>query len=168
MMADDLDDVYAYQSRQDVHLYLLNDARSRDEVIEALDRYRAATRLAVDDDWIQAAVELDGRVIGQMFLKIVSVEHRGAEVGWVFNPDFHGRGYATEAAEAILALAFGELGMHRVRAELDPLNDASIALCRRLGMREEAHYVKDLMIRGEWGDTGIYAILEEEWHARQS
>ena len=168
MTADDLEDVYAYQSRQDNHIYLLNDARSRDEVIEALEQYRAATRLADDDDWIQPAVELDGRVIGQMFLKIVSVEHRGAEVGWVFHPDFHGKGYATEAAEAMLDLAFGELGMHRVRAELDPLNTASIALCRRLGMREEAHLVKDLMIRGEWGDTGIHAILEEEWHARQS
>jgi RimJ/RimL family protein N-acetyltransferase len=53
-----------------------------------------------------------------------------------------------------------------VRAELDPCNAASIALCRRLGMREEAYFVEDLWFKGGWGDTGIYAILDREWAAR--
>jgi RimJ/RimL family protein N-acetyltransferase len=53
-----------------------------------------------------------------------------------------------------------------VRAELDPRNAASIALCRRLGMREEAYFVEDLWFKGGWGDTGIYAILDREWAAR--
>ncbi len=166
MRPTDLDDVYAYQSDQANHVYLMNDARLRDEVIENLDKYVARTRLAEEKDWIQPAVELDGRVIGQLYLTIYSVENLGAEVGWVFHPDVHGKGYATEAATALFELAFGELGMHRVRAELDPLNAASIALCRRLGMREEAHYVKDVWLRGKWDDSGIYAILDEEWAAR--
>jgi RimJ/RimL family protein N-acetyltransferase len=166
MAPGDVDDLYAYQSREDVHRYLLNDARSHEEVIEALDTYIAASRLADDHDFIQPAVELDGRVIGQLFLSIVSVQNRGVEVGWVFNPEFHGNGYASEAAAALFDLVFDELGMHRIRAELDPLNEASIALCRRLGMREEAHYVKDLWLRGEWVDSGFYAILDEEWAAR--
>ncbi|HXR45316.1 MAG TPA: GNAT family N-acetyltransferase [Pseudolysinimonas sp.] len=168
MTPGDLDDVYAYQSDQDNHRYLLNDARSREEVVEAVGRYASARRLADEKDWIQPAVELDGRVIGQLFLTIVSVDNRGAEVGWVFHPDFQGRGYATEAATALFDLAFGELGMHRIRAELDPKNAASIALCRRLGMREEAFFVKDVWLRGRWDDSGIYAILEEEWAARRS
>jgi aminoglycoside 6'-N-acetyltransferase len=107
-------------------------------------------------------------VIGQLYLTIYSVENLGAEVGWVFHPDFQGKGYATEAATALLELAFGELGMHRVRAELDPLNAASIALCHRLGMREEAHFVKDVWLRGKWDDSGIYAVLEDEWAARKA
>ena len=168
MTMDDLDDVYAYQSDQANHVYLMNDARSRDEVVENLGRYVAATRLAEEKDWIQPAVELDGRVIGQLYLTIYSLENLGAEVGWVFHPEFHGQGYATEAATALLELAFGELGVHRVRAELDPLNAASIALCQRLGMREEAHFVKDIWLRGKWDDSGIYAILEDEWAARSA
>ena len=94
-----------------------------------------------------------------------SVENRGAEIGWTLHPDFFGHGYAAEAARAILELAFGELGMHRVKAELDPRNDASIALCRRLGMREEAHFVENLWLGDEWGSTGIHAILAREWAA---
>jgi aminoglycoside 6'-N-acetyltransferase len=66
----------------------------------------------------------------------------------------------------VLELAFSTLGLHRVYAELDVRNDASVALCRRLGMREEAHFVQDMMFKGEWADTGIYALLAEEWHRR--
>jgi RimJ/RimL family protein N-acetyltransferase len=166
MTPADLDYIYAYQSDQENHRYLDNDARTREETIAAIARYAAATRLAADADFIQPAVELDGRVIGQVPLTIVSVENLGAEIGWVFHPGYHGKGYAFEAASAMLELAFGELGMHRVRAELDPENAASIRLCKRLGMREEALFVKDVKIRGEWADSGFYAILDEEWAAR--
>jgi len=41
-------------------------------------------------------------------------------------------------------------------------------MCRRLGMREEAHYVRDMMFKGEWADTGVYAILADEWRSQQS
>jgi aminoglycoside 6'-N-acetyltransferase len=101
-----------------------------------------------------------------MYLNLVSVENLGAEIGWTLHPDFFGQGYAFEASVAILDFAFGELGLHRVRAELDPRNDASIALCRRLGMREEAHFVEDLLFKGGWADTGVYAVLDEEWARR--
>lgn len=172
MTPADVDDVYAYQSRDDVCQYLLHGPRSRDEVAEWVAKYAAATRLAEDDDWIEPAIELampDGttRVIGHMYLNLASVENLGAEIGWTLHPDFFGRGYAAEASAAMLDLAFGTLGMHRVRAELDPRNDASIALCRRLGMREEAFFVKDMMFKGDWADTGVYAILAEEWAARR-
>jgi RimJ/RimL family protein N-acetyltransferase len=171
MTTADADDVHAYQSREDVCRYLLHEPRSRAEVEEWVAKYAAATELAKDGDWIEPAIELampDGtrRVIGHMYLTIASVENRGAEIGWTLHPDFFGHGYAAEAAMAILELAFGELGLHRVRAELDPRNDASIALCRRLGMREEAHFVQDLFFKGEWADTGVYAILDHEWAGR--
>lgn len=173
MTAADVDDVHAYQSREDVCRYLLHGPRTRDEVVEWVAKYAEATRLAQDDDWIEPAIELampDGtrRVIGHMYLNLASVENLGAEIGWTLHPDFFGHGYAREASTAILDLAFGTLGLHRVRAELDPRNDASIALCRRLGMREEARFVKDLMFKGDWADTGVYAILEQEWVERRS
>jgi RimJ/RimL family protein N-acetyltransferase len=81
------------------------------------------------------------------------------------HPDFHGEGYASEAASAVLDIAFRTIRIHRVVAELDPRNAASIALCLRLGMREEAFFVKDLWFKGDWGDTGAYAILRDEWEA---
>jgi RimJ/RimL family protein N-acetyltransferase len=170
MTPDDVDDVHDYLSREDVTQYLPQGPIDRDRAAEKVAAYGAATRIAQDGDWIEPAIELDGRVIGHLYLRVHSLEHRGAEIGWTLHPDAQGKGYAAEGATALLDLAFGELGMHRVRAELDPRNAGSVALCRRLGMREEAHHVRDFRderIPGGWGDTGVWAILDEEWAARR-
>lgn len=90
-------------------------------------------------------------------------EHRGGEIGYVFHPDAGGRGYASEACSALLALAFDELGLHRVTARLDSRNDASARLAARLGMRQEAHLMRNEMFKGEWSDEVVFAMLAEEW-----
>jgi RimJ/RimL family protein N-acetyltransferase len=166
MTPADAADVHAYQSREDVCRYLMFEPRSREEVAERVARYAQAVTLAGDNDfWQLAVVRADApeRVIGDLFFAIKSVDNSTAEIGWTLHPDFSGHGYMTEAAGAVLRIAFEEIGLHRVRADLDPRNTTSIALCRRLGMREEAHFVEDLWVKGEWADTGIYAILEREW-----
>jgi RimJ/RimL family protein N-acetyltransferase len=167
MTADDLDDVVAYQGREDVCRYLLHEPRSREELVPRIAEWGAATRIAQDDDYLQLAIQLEQRVIGHMYLNLASAENLQGEIGWTLHPDFFGRGYATEASRAILALAFDTIGLHRMRAELDPRNDASVALCLRLGMRHEATFRQDMWFKGEWADTGVYAILAEEWLVRR-
>jgi len=171
MTEADIDDVYKYQSREDVCRYQLFEPRTRDEVAEKVAKHAAATTLEKDGDYWQLALELPGadgappRVIGDIYFTIASLPNSKGEIGWSTHPDFHGNGYASEGANAVLALAFGAIGLHRVVAELDPRNTASVALCKRLGMREEAFFVKDLWFRGQWADTGMYAILRDEWEA---
>ena len=53
--------------------------------------------------------------------------------------------------------------MHCIVAEVDPRNAASVALCLRLGMRKEAHFVK-----GGWADTDVYARRDTEWDPRRN
>ena len=65
----------------------------------------------------------------------------------------------------MLGIAFDTMGLHRVIAELDPRNTPSVALCLRLGMRHEAHFVEEMMFKGQWADTGVYAILARQWRA---
>jgi RimJ/RimL family protein N-acetyltransferase len=158
-------DVLAYRSRDDVVRFMpadpLQPAAAGDFVAERL----SATRIAADDDRIVLAVEHEDRVIGEVLIKAGQLTDCQAEIGWVFNPDFHGRGLATEAASELLAIAFGELDMHRVWAQLDPRNTASARLCERLGMRREAYFIQDIWFKGEWGDTSIYALLAAEWRA---
>jgi RimJ/RimL family protein N-acetyltransferase len=173
MTSADVDDIHSYQRREDVCRYLLFEPRSREDVVEKVDKQSRAIRLERDGDYLQLALQLretedvPGRVIGDSYFALTSVAHRRAEIGWTMHPDFTGRGYASEAARAVLELAFSTLGLHRVFAELDPRNDASIALALRLGMREEAHFVQDMWFKGAWADTGIYAILAEEWRSRR-
>jgi RimJ/RimL family protein N-acetyltransferase len=164
--AADVDALHAYQSDPDVCRYLPYEPRTRAEVAERVARNAAALELAGDGDFWQLALERadqPGRVIGDLYFSILSTEHATGEIGWVLHPEATGQGYVTEAARAVLDLAFGAMRLHRVRAQLDPRNETSIAVCRRLGMREEAHFVQDIWFRGAWADTGIYAILAGEW-----
>jgi RimJ/RimL family protein N-acetyltransferase len=161
---DDFEALYAIQSDPEVCRYLLYEPRSREKVQEVLVRDAAATRLAEPDDYVQPAIrDGDGRLVGTMYFKLAGLDDRTAEIGWLIAPPFQGRGYAAEASALLLDLAFGELGLHRVYAELDPRNAASVALCLRLGMRHEAHFREHMWFKGDWADTGIYAILEQEW-----
>ena len=171
MTDEDVDDVHAYQSRADVCRYLPFRPRTRDEVAEKVAKYSTAVTLNADGDFWQLAVERvgdPGRVIGDVYFTVTRIANASGEIGWTLHPDFTGQGYMTEAAAAILEIAFASIRLHRVRAELDPRNHASIALCKRLGMREEAYFVEDLWFKGAWGDTGIYAILDREWFSRQA
>jgi RimJ/RimL family protein N-acetyltransferase len=174
MTPDDVDAVHAYQSREDVCRYLLYEPRTHEQVTARVAEHARADRLAVDGDHLQLALELRdsedhrGQVIGDSYFSLSSVEHLRAEIGWTLHPDHAGRGYASEAATAVLDLAFTTIGLHRVHAELDPRNHASVAMCRRLGLREEAYFVRDMWFKGDWADTGVHAVLAEEWLARSS
>ena len=107
-----------------------------------------------------------GEMIGDCSLRWASAEHRQAEIGFAFHPDHHGHGYATEAAQALLALAFDELRAHRVFGRLEARNTASARVLERLGMRKEAHLVENEHVKGEWQSEVVYAMLEREWTSR--
>jgi len=73
-----------------------------------------------------------------------------------------------EAARAVLDTAFREVGLHRVWATCDPRNRASYRVMEKLGVRREAHFRQDVMEKGEWRDSYLYAILREEWLGTRS
>lgn len=166
---DDLDDLYAIQSRPDVARYLYWHARGRDEVRDVLRRKVEQTRLAEEGDALVLAVtapHAEGTrtgVIGEVVLWWRSVEHRQGEIGFVLHPDHQGHGFATEAVTAMLNLAFDRVGLHRVYGRADARNSASAALMRRLAMRQEAHFIHNEMFKGQWGDEVVFAMLESEW-----
>jgi RimJ/RimL family protein N-acetyltransferase len=165
----DFDDLYAYQSRPEVARYLHWDARDSAQVRQALQRQSGETSLETEGDWLTFAVvwREAGRVIGEVGLRWRSREHRQGETGFVFNPDYQGRGLATEAAESMLALGFERLGWHRIIGSCDARNDRSARLMERIGMRREAHFAGSEFVKGRWTDELVYAILDHEWQARR-
>jgi ribosomal-protein-alanine N-acetyltransferase len=89
---------------------------------------------------------------------------RTYEIGWVFNGAYHGQGYATEAAMALLQYGFERLHLHRIIATSQPENVASWRVMEKLGMRREAHFRKCIRRPDNgWLDEYFYALLEEEW-----
>ena len=164
---DDLDALYAIQSRPDVSRFIYWGARDRTAVQASLDQKIAATRLTAPGDSLTYAVDLraTGALIGDVILIWTSAEHRQGEIGFLFHPDQHGRGYATEAARPLLRLGFEELGLHRIVGRLDGRNAASARVLEKLGMRREAHLVENEWVKGEWTDEVIYALLARDWDA---
>jgi RimJ/RimL family protein N-acetyltransferase len=126
---------------------------------------------------VTLAVEQDGVVIGDLYLHvedawaqtevIQAAQSVQAEIGYVFDPEYGGRGLATEAVAGMLVICFEHLGLRRVVANCFADNTPSWRLMERLGMRREAHAVSESRHRsGRWLDGYSYALLAEEWRGR--
>lgn len=85
------------------------------------------------------------------------------EIGWVFNPKYQNKGYASEAARAVLKYGFKEMGLHRIIATCQPDNIPSYRIMEKIGMRREGFFKKCIPNGNEWWDEYYYAILEEEF-----
>lgn len=166
----DVDALYAYQRLPEVHRYLYTEPRTRAEV-EAVVAERAGLAVLTETGkaiTLVAELARTGELVGDCVLFWRSIEHEQGEVGYVFNPAYHGRGLATEAVGALLRLGFEGVGLHRIAGHLDARNTASARVLERAGLRREAHLVENEFIKGEWSDELIYGILRREWEARQA
>lgn len=164
----DLDGLYAYQSLPEVARFLYWEPRNLGESRSFLQQKISATTLDKEGDWLVLAViwRATGDLIGEVNLQWRSRQHRQGEIGYIFHPAHHGRGFATEAAEVVLRLGFEGLRLHRIVGRLDGRNVASARVLERLGMRHEATLLQNELIKGEWTDEVIYAMLQHEWDAR--
>ncbi len=162
---DDLENVFRLRSNPDVVKLLYGDPLTWEEAPGALARHMSAPRFDADGDELKLAVERqsDGAYLGNLKLQILSVEYLQGEIGYVFDPQYHGKGYAREAATAALDLGFRHFGMHRIRAHCDARNTASWRLMQKLGMKREAHFRESEFFKGVWAEDFIYAILAREW-----
>lgn len=116
--------------------------------------------------WYQIGITLSPtELIGDCGFRVLENEPRQVEIGIALAPEYQKQGYATEALRALLDYLFVKLGKHRVYGSVDPSNLSSIKLLQRVGMREEARFIKSLWFNGEWVDDVIYAILASEWNS---
>ena len=104
----------------------------------------------------------EGRLIGNCGIR-TNPDRRDADIGYELAHPHWGRGYATEAARAVLAFGFEELRLHRIWASCVLENAGSGRVLEKLGMRREGHLREHEWMRGRWWDTLLYAILDREW-----
>jgi RimJ/RimL family protein N-acetyltransferase len=168
LQLDDAEAMFAYRADPDVARYQSWDPASADELRAFIEGLARAEPFA-PGTWYQLGIALDGGdLIGDCGVHVLADEPRQAEIGITIAPAHQGRGYASAALRALLAVLFDELGKHRVYGSVDPRNRASIALLRRAGFRQEAHLRESLWFKGEWADDVIFALLRSEWVARVS
>ena len=161
--ASDWPAVFAYMSDPRVTAFL-----PEGTLDEAAARAFAQEHAGEDGKAVAVIEKASGRMIGHMpFHPWFAPETY--EIGWAFGHAAQGRGYATEAAQALLAHAFGPLKAHRVIATCQPENTPSWRVAEKLGLRREAHF-RSCLYRspGVWWDEYFYALLAEEYEQRRS
>ncbi|OLB66419.1 MAG: hypothetical protein AUG85_03745 [Gemmatimonadetes bacterium 13_1_20CM_4_66_11] len=97
--------------------------------------------------------------------QIVGGSFRSAYLGYHIGAPYARQGYMREALTAVLQLAFGRLRLHRLEANIQPRNRASIRLVKSLGFHREGYSPRYLKIAGQWRDHERWALLREGWPA---
>lgn len=162
----DFDDVHAYAADPEVARFMEWGPNTPEQTREFMER-----ALAQQTEWPRAGVGLavehlgGGRVIGSIRLAVQDEASRTCDIGYSFASGYWRRGICTEAARALLDVAFGVLGAHRVFAECDQRNAGSYGVMEKLGMRREGAFRSAKLIKGQWTDRYLYAVLEDEWRA---
>lgn len=106
----------------------------------------------------------DGAVSGMInFSQIFRGPFRNAVMGYWLGEGFTGQGLMTDGVRQALSYAFGPLKLHRVEANVMPENEASLAVVRRVGFREEGFSLRYLQINGRWRDHVRFALTLEDW-----
>jgi ribosomal-protein-alanine N-acetyltransferase len=109
----------------------------------------------------------DGAIVGFFNLsQIVRRALQSAYLGYAVGKPYAGQGYMREGLELVLRRAFTELRLHRIEANIQPGNHASIALARGAGFRREGFSPRYLKIGGRWRDHERWAILADDWRTR--
>ena len=161
--ADDVDDFYDVYSNPEVMRYWSTlplpdkDAASKliNEIHEGIKR----------DDMLKWGIALrsSDKLIGSVTLFHIDFTHRRAEIGYAQGRAYWGQGYMQEALKAVLNHAFEILNLHRIEADVDPRNAASVRTLERLGFQREGYLRERWQVNGEIQDAFYYGLLRPDW-----
>jgi len=153
--------------------------RSNDEAMQYLDRPRAKSiddaknliqsldQFGIERTAFQWGVFLksNAEMIGTIGFYRIDASNFKTEIGYMFFPSFWRQGFASEAIKELLQFGFEHIGFHRIEADINPNNKASILLCQKLGFEIEAHIKQNFYFEGNFVDTVIMGLLKKDWQS---
>ena len=168
---EDLLQVHEYLSDPEVFRYMIGGSADQQQSKESIRKIIEARseKPRLDYSLVVTLNEKD-RVIGGSRVRVLDPTLNPvcrllgpADVGFWLNRLFWGQGYGTEVAKTLLSFGFDELRLHRIFAWCDAENVSSAKILDKIGMRREGVFVKNWMVRGNWRDAFLYAMLDSEW-----
>jgi RimJ/RimL family protein N-acetyltransferase len=162
---EDVRDLFAIFSDADVMRYWSSPPLEKiDEARDLLAHIQDCFGRRVLFQW-GVARRADNRVIGTCTLFHPDPDNRRAELGYALGREHWGKGYMQEALRALLDYSFNELNLHRLEADVDPRNAASIRTLEKLGFRQEGYLRERWLVGGGTQDSLFYGLLGSEWRA---
>ncbi|MEP6570388.1 MAG: GNAT family N-acetyltransferase [Acidobacteriota bacterium] len=161
--AEDVDDFYAVYSNPEVMRYWstppLADRSAASKLISEIhEGFRRHELLK----W-GIALRTDDKLIGSVTLFHPDFTHRRVEIGYALGRAYWGNGYMQETLKAVLNYAFEKLNFHRIEADVDPRNAASVRTLERLGFQREGYLRERWQVNGEIQDAYFYGLLRPDW-----
>ena len=134
---------------------------------DARDYLRQIRECFAKRELFQWGIELiaASQIIGTCTLAHLDAQHRRAELGFALARAHWGHGYMSEILPALVRFAFEDLDLHRLTADADPRNHASIRALSRLGFRPEGILREHYLLHGEKQDAIIFGLLREQWRS---
>ena len=128
---------------------------------QAQEMVRIELEYAESEDCINWGIALpeSDLLIGKITLFRFSSQNRRAETGYVLDPRYWERGYMSEVMRRILDFAREDLALHRIEADCDPDNRASLALLEKFGFEREGLFRDRWFIDGEWRDSVMLGLV---------
>lgn len=138
-----------------------------EEVKELLDKYIGSYER---DDYYRWAVTLkaSGECIGQIAYFLVDSKNHFAEIEYCIGAAFQCRGYATEAAKAVIAYGFDRINLHKVQICTKTINKPSKRVIEKCGLTYEGTLRDYFYMNGEYVGRLYFSILRDEYKANSN
>lgn len=156
-------DLHEYLSDPSVHIFEPGNPINLNEAKEL------CTQRSKGNEFYAVVLKKNRKMIGHVYLSQLKPKEKMTwELGYIFNPKYHKKGFASEASRALVEYAFKNLKAHRIMARCNPENPASWKLLERIGFRREGHFKKfDFFRKDEnghpvWHDAYEYALIEDD------
>lgn len=163
MRAGDCFDMFDYAKRRDVTKYLTWSPHANVEYTKSyLVNLKNHYKMGMFYDWALVLKE-ENKMIGTCGFTRFNLACDSAEIGYVINPDFRGKGIAAEAARRVVEFGFVNLGLNRIEARYMIGNDASRRVMEKIGMTFEGVARESICVNGVYRDVGICALLKKEF-----
>jgi ribosomal-protein-alanine N-acetyltransferase len=132
---------------------------------DAKDLMERSDKMEIEKTGFQLGIFLkeNEEMIGTIGFFRMDYSNLKTEIGYMIMPPFWRMGLGTEALKPIIQFGFEEMRFHRIEADINPENDASIALTAKLGFKKEAHLRQNFRFEGRFTDTIIMGLLKEDW-----
>lgn len=161
---NDLMQIFLYAQDKEVFRYLEDGPFTKDEtrllLRKMISYQRENPRLQYE---LVAVLKTSGTIIGNCGIHISSLPNCEGWIDYTLNQKFWNQGFATEMTITLLDLAFNKLKLHRITATCLSTNTGSENVLIKCGLKQEGYLRKNKLIRGQWQDSFLYAILENEW-----
>ncbi len=158
----DYKDLHAYLSLPETYVFEPGNPVTIDEAKTlCLDRSKGKNFIAV-------CSKQDEKLMGHFsFFPVEPLYTRTYDIGFIFNPHYHGKGLASESLKAFISYCFSQLNVHRLQANCDPANEKSWKLLERTGFEREGELKSNIYFREKegkplWQNTYVYGLLNPE------